>query len=134
VADAAAGRAVRAAVLAIGLGLVAVLGGALLGALPADTLEGLMRPPPLVRALLVGGFACLGVILLMRSLRRMSDAGQTDVPGLIRGVRLAFLAVAAFAAAGGWVVGHPLPLVLAAIIAGIDVIETSFLLLVTRGR
>jgi hypothetical protein len=87
-----------------------------------------------VRALLVGGFAGLGVVLLLRSMRRMSDAGQTDVPGLIRGVRLAFLAVAAFAAAAGWLVGHPLPVVLAAIIAGIDVIETSFLLLVTRGR
>jgi hypothetical protein len=134
VADAAAGRAARAGVLAIGLGVVAVLGGSLLGALPAEALEGLMRPPPLVRALLVGGFAGLGVVLLLRSMRRMSDAGQTDVPGLIRGVRLAFLAVAAFAAAAGWLVGHPLPVVLAAIIAGIDVIETSFLLLVTRGR
>jgi hypothetical protein len=45
-------------------------------------------------------------------------------------VRLAFLGVAAFAAAAGWLVANPLPLVLAAVIAGIDVIETSFLLLV----
>ncbi len=50
------------------------------------------------------------------------------MPGLIRAVRLAFLAVAAFAAAAGWALGHPLPLVVAAVIAGIDVIETSFLL------
>jgi hypothetical protein len=30
----------------------------------------------------------------------------------------------------GWLLGHPLPLVVAAVIAGIDLIETSFLLLV----
>ena len=57
-----------------------------------------------------------------------------DVPGLIRAVRLAFLAVAAFAAAAGWAIGHPLPLIVAAVIAGIDVIETSFLLLVVGRR
>jgi hypothetical protein len=62
-------------------------------------------------------------------------SGQADVPGLIRAVRLAFLAVAAFAAAAGWALAHPLPLIVAAVIAGIDVIETSFLLLVVgRGR
>jgi hypothetical protein len=49
-------------------------------------------------------------------------------------VRLAFLAVAAFAAAAGWALGHPLPLVIAAVIAGIDVIETSILLVVVAGR
>jgi hypothetical protein len=52
------------------------------------------------------------------------------VPALIRGVRLAFLAVAAFAAAAGWGLGHPLPLLVALVIAGIDVVETSFLLVV----
>ena len=56
--------------------------------------------------------------------------GEPDVRGLIRAVRLAFLAVAAFAAAAGWALAHPLPLVVAAVIAGIDVVETSFLLLV----
>jgi hypothetical protein len=45
-------------------------------------------------------------------------------------VRLVFLAVAGFAAAAGWALGHPLPLLVALVIAGIDVIETSFLLLV----
>jgi len=55
---------------------------------------------------------------------------------MVRGVRLAFLAVAAFAAAAGWVIGHPLPIVVALVIAGVDVVETSFLLLVVqlRGR
>ena len=55
---------------------------------------------------------------------------------MIRGVRLTFLAVADFAAAAGWALAHPLPIVVALIVAGVDVIETSFLLLVVsvRGR
>jgi hypothetical protein len=53
---------------------------------------------------------------------------------MIRGVRLVFLAVAAFAAASGWLLGHPLPLVVALVIAGVDVLETSFLLIVVGLR
>jgi hypothetical protein len=53
---------------------------------------------------------------------------------MIRGVRLVFLAVAAFAAASGWLIGHPLPLIVALIIAGVDVLETSFLLIVVGLR
>jgi hypothetical protein len=58
----------------------------------------------------------------------------TDIAGLVRGVRLVFLAVAAFAAAGGWLVGHPLPFIIALVIAGVDVLETTFLLLVVAAR
>ena len=71
----------------------------------------------------------LAVILMSRSLARLAD-GTRDVPGLIRGVRLTFLALAALCAAAGWVLGHPLPLIIALVIAGIDVVETSFLLIV----
>ena len=42
--------------------------------------------------------------------------------------------MAAFAAAAGWILGSPLPLVLALVIAGVDVVETSFLLLVVGMR
>ena len=56
------------------------------------------------------------------------------MPTMIRAVRLAFLAVAAFAAAGAWLVGSPLLLIVALVIAGVDVLETSFLLLVARTR
>ena len=63
-----------------------------------------------------------------------SDNPERDLPGMIRGVRLIFLAVAAFAAAAGWALAHPLPLVVALVIAAIDVIETSFLLLVVAVR
>jgi len=38
--------------------------------------------------------------------------------------------VAAFAAASGWLIGHPLPLIVALVIAGVDVLETTFLLIV----
>ena len=67
-------------------------------------------------------------------LARLADAGTEDVPGLVRAVRLAFLAIAAFAAAAGWALASPLPLIVAAVIAGIDVVETSFLLLVVGSR
>ena len=37
-------------------------------------------------------------------------------------------------AAAGWLLGHPLPLVVALVIAGVDILETSFLLLVVAFR
>ncbi len=122
-----------AAVVALALGALAVAGATIVG-WNEGVLDALAAPPPLLRAALVGGSVALGIVLLGRSVGRMSDAGEHDVPGLIRAVRLAFLAVAAFAAAAGWAIAHPLPLVIAAVIAGIDVIETSFLLIVVGRR
>ena len=98
---------------------------------------------PAVRAILVGLSVAIGLALLGRAVTMLADsqpegmpatAATRDVPTMIRAVRLAFLAVAAFAAAGAWLVGHPLLLVVALIIAGVDVLETSFLLLVARTR
>lgn len=68
-------------------------------------------------------------MLLARGLVRLA-AGTDDVPSLIRGVRLVFLSVAAVAAGAGWALGDALPLLVALVIGGIDVVETSFLLLV----
>lgn len=99
-----------------------------------DALTALVTPPIPVRAVLVGLAVGLGVVLLTRSLARLAAAGTEDVPGLIRAVRLAFLAVAAFAAAAAWGLAHPLPLIAAAVIAAVDVLETSFLLLVVAVR
>lgn len=121
------------AVVALGLGALAVVGATVVG-WNQGLLDVLVTPPPLIRAGLVGGGVALGLVLLTRSVGRLGEAGEHDIPGLIRAVRLAFLAVAAFAAAAGWAVGHPLPLVVAAVIAGIDVIETSFLLLIVGRR
>ena len=122
-----------AALGALALGGTAVAAATLVGQdrAPLDTL---VHPPTLIRAVLVGGSAALAVILLTRGLIRLA-VGTQDVPGLVRGVRLIFLALAAAAAGAGWAVGDPLPLVVALVIAGIDVVETSFLLLVvTSGR
>jgi hypothetical protein len=117
-----------AAAVAIGLGLLAVIGATAAGS-SAGLLETIVRPPALIHAGLVGGSAALAIVLLSRSVGRLAG-GTDDVRGLIRGVRLAFLAVAAGAAGAGWALGHPLPLIVAAVIAGVDVVETSFLLLV----
>jgi hypothetical protein len=80
-----------------------------------------------------------GLALLGRAAARIAATGDTggaarDLAGMVRGVRLAFLALAAFAAAAGWALAHPLPLVVALVIAAIDVLETSFLLLVVTFR
>jgi hypothetical protein len=92
-----------------------------------------VHPPALLRAALVGGSAALTVILLGRAIARLAG-GTQDVPGLVRGVRLAFLAVATASAGAGWAIGDGLPLIVALVIAGIDVVETSFLLLVVGSR
>jgi hypothetical protein len=117
-----------ATVFAFGLGGLAVAIATAAGG-DGALFAALVRPPTLLRAALVGVSAGLAVILLGRSLSRLAG-GTTDVPSLVRGVRLAFLALAAGAAGAGWALGDPLPLVVALVIAGIDVIETSLLLLV----
>jgi hypothetical protein len=129
----AAGRPRVGAVVALGLGALAVVGATVIG-WNEGLLDAIVTPPPLLRAGFVGGAVAIGVVLLGRSVGRLAEGSEDDVPGLIRAVRLAFLAVAALAAAAGWAIGHPLPLVVAAVIAGIDVIETSFLLLVVGRR
>ena len=122
------------AVLALALGALAIVGATVAGT-NADVLAVVVTPPPLIRAALVGGGVALGLMLFARSVGRLAESGTDDVPGLIRAVRLAFLGVAAWSAAAGWALGHPLPLIVAAVIAGVDVVETSFLLLVVgRGR
>jgi hypothetical protein len=129
----AADRPRLGAVVAFALGALAVVGATVVG-WNEGLLDALVTPPPLLRAALVGGSVTLGVVLLARSMARLAEGSERDVPRLIRAVRLAFLAVAAFTAAAGWGLGHPLPLVIAAVIAGIDVIETSFLLIVVGRR
>ena len=117
-----------AAFIALGLGALAVVAATLVGA-NADALDAIVHPPLLLRAALVGTSAAIAVLLLSRGLARLAG-GRDDVPGLIRGVRLVFLALAAAAAGAGWALGDALPLIVALVIAGIDVVETSFLLLV----
>jgi hypothetical protein len=129
----------RVAWLLAGAG--AVLAGTLLG-WSGGLLEAIATPPALVRAALVAASTLVGLALLRESVRRISDGRRVptsemtgrDVALIIRAVRLVFLSVAAFAAAAGWLVGHPLPFVVALVIAGIDILETSLLLLVVTLR
>lgn len=130
------GRRATAAAL---VGGVAALVIAILAGWNEQLLEAIVTPPPIVRAALIAACAVGGVALLAAAATRIGAAGdrehpERDLPGMIRGVRLVFLAVAAFAAAAGWLLAHPLPLIVAVIIAAIDVIETSFLLLVVTVR
>jgi hypothetical protein len=121
-------RSQTATVVALGLGVLAVVAATLAGT-NGTTLDAIVHPPPLIRAALVGASVLIALVCMSRGLTRLA-VGTEDVPGLVRGVRWIFLAVAALAAGAGWVVGNALPLVVALVIAGIDVIETSFLLLV----
>jgi hypothetical protein len=68
--------------------------------------------------------------------RHLSSDGLTgrDLVSLVRGVRYVFLAVAAVSSAAGWLIGHPLPFVVALIIAGVDILETTFLIVVVALR
>ena len=118
----------RAYAVALVLGVVAVVVGSVLGGTGA-VLDAVVTPPIIVRAALVGISTVIAVALLGRALTALGggDAPDRDMATMIRGVRLAFLAVAAIAAAAGWLVGHPLLLVVALVIAGVDVVETSFL-------
>jgi hypothetical protein len=116
----------------LGLGAAAIVAGVLAGTNPR-VLDIVLDGPPLLRAALTGIAAVLGAWLVGAALTRMSaDEATSPRPfaGMVRGVRLIFLAVAAFAAGSAFLLGHPLPLVVALVIAGVDVVETSFLLLV----
>ena len=134
--------------LVVGLALLAGLaavGIALVAGIAPDLLELVAGPPPIIRAALAGLAIVLGGRWLLSAVRRIDgslrrepgDAGRiadADLGAMVRGVRLVFLAAAAFTAAGGWLLGEPLPLVIALVIAGVDVVETSFLLLVATRR
>ncbi len=125
----------------LAFGLLAFGGGSLLG-WNGSLLEALATPPALVRAGLVGAAVVVGLALVARAVqsletgrgRATGELGARDLAALVRGARYVFLAVAAFAAAIGWLVGHPLPFVVALVIAGVDVLETSFLMLVVTLR
>jgi hypothetical protein len=99
-----------------------------------DLLAALVSPPAIVRLALAVASLIGALMLLGAAVGRMES--RTDEGGhlvsMLRGIRLAFLALAALSVALGWAVGSALPFVVALIIAGIDVIETSFLLIVVR--
>jgi hypothetical protein len=132
------------AALALLAGGVAVVIAMVTGLAP-ELVATIATPPPLIRAGLSGFAIVIGGRLLFSAVRRIdaslrrepgaaTDLSDADLGTLVRGVRLVFLAAASFTAAAGWVLGEPLPLVIALVIAGVDVVETSFLLLVATRR
>jgi hypothetical protein len=123
----------RTYLAALTLGVAAVIAGTLLGGFE-PFLAAVAAPPIPVRAALVGAVTVVALRFLSRALTAMggSDSPDRDMATMIRGVRFAFLAVAALAAAAGWFVGQPVLLIVALVIAGVDVVETTFLLIVAR--
>jgi hypothetical protein len=130
--------------LALGAGFAALAIAMVSGAVPWLFVQ-IAAPPPIVRAALAGAAIVIGGRLLVSATRRIDasmrrDTGlasrisDADLGAMVRGVRLVFLAAASFTAAAGWLLGEPLPLVIALVIAGVDVVETSFLLLVATTR
>jgi hypothetical protein len=117
----------------LGVGLVALALATAFG-WDARLLEAIVSPPIVVRLALAGASLVVAMLLLGGAVARME--GRIGSGGhlvtMLRGIRLAFLALAALAVALGWALGNALPFVVALIIAGIDVIETSFLLIVVR--
>ena len=97
-------------------------------------LDAIVAPPVLVRAMLAIAMLILAALLVGEAVAhmegRIGDGGHLVT--MLRGVRLAFLALACVAVALGWALGSALPFIVALIIAGIDVVETSFLLIVVR--
>lgn len=135
----------RPVVLLALLAGLAAIGIAMAAGLLPDLLALVAGPPPIVRAGLAGASIVIGIRLLLSAVRRIDgslrrDGGadsrisDADLGTLVRGVRLVFLAAAVFTAAGGWILAAPLPFVVALVIAGVDVVETSLLLLVASQR
>jgi hypothetical protein len=117
------------------VGVLAVVGGTALG-WDVGLLDRLVAPPALIRAALVAIAVVAGLALLRRAIVGLENVarGERDVAAAIRSIRFVFLGVAAFAAAAGWLLAHPLPFIVALLIAGVDVLETSVLLLVVNLR
>lgn len=126
----------RGTVVPLVLGAVALVAGTAMG-WDAGFVEAVVSPPPLIRAALVALAMLFALWALRRGITRISEGRDPATGGpaaLIRGVRFVFLGVAGVAAAAGWLFGHPLPLIVALVIAAVDVLETTFLLVVLGAR
>ena len=122
-------------------GGAALVGGTLLG-WNGELLQVIAQPPAVVRAALVGLSVVAALWCVVQAVKRL-DVGRNvaaealtgrDLATLVRGVRYVFLAVAAVSAAAGWLIGHQLPFIVALVIAGVVILETTFLLLVVALR
>jgi hypothetical protein len=135
-------RVAAALALLAGLGGVAI--ATAVGVAP-DLVAAVAKPPLIFRAGLAGFAIVLGGRLLLSALCGIDGSlrwrpggngliADADLGMLVRGVRQVFLSAASFTAAAGWLLGEPLLLVIALVVAGVDVVETSFVLLVASRR
>ena len=84
-------------------------------------------------------FVVAGLLIFSRGLSLIAESRQAGAtgtgrrhPGLIRGVRLMFLSVATFVAAFGFLTGEAIFVVVAAVVAIVDIVETAIFLVVAR--
>jgi hypothetical protein len=85
-------------------------------------------------------FVLAGLLIFSRGLTLIAESRQDratgmdkpDIRGLIRGVRLMFLSVATFVAAFGFLTGEAIFVVVAAVVAIVDIVETAIFLVVAR--
>ena len=98
----------------------------------SDALATVLSPPMPARLLLGIAAFVIAVLVVLNAADRMRT--DQDARGLIRAVRLLFVAVGLFAISVGWFIGSPLPVVAGLVITAIDLLETSFLLLVTTAK
>jgi hypothetical protein len=98
----------------------------------SDVLTALLAPPMPARLFLGVAALIVGVLLVLASADRMRT--DREPRGLVRAIRLMFVAIGAFAAGAGWLFGSPVPVIAGLVIIAVDLLETSFLLLVTGPR
>lgn len=119
-----------AAPAALVIGVAAVLLAMVAGR--GDLIGAVLTPPLAARILLGLAALVIGVVIVLRASDQLGTSQEAR--NLIRAVRLIFVAVGAFAAAAGWLFGSPVPIIAGLVVVGIDLVETSFLLLVTAAH
>lgn len=98
----------------------------------SDVFATVLSPPMPARLLLGIAALIVAVLVVLAAADRMRT--DKDPRGLIRAIRLMFVAVGLFAIAVGWFIGSPVPVIAGIVITAIDLLETSFLLLVTTAK
>ena len=117
--------------------LVVVAGAAVLEPVGREGTTGFVFMASIVFVIV---FVLAGLLIFSRGLALIAESRQDraigmdkpDIRGLIRGVRLMFLSVATFVAAFGFLTGEAIFVVVAAVVAIVDVVETAIFLFVAR--
>lgn len=130
-------RSVIAWIGLVVVGLLIVAGASLLEPMGRDGPMGLVMVASIVFVVV---FVVAGLLIFSRGLSLIAESrqpgatrsGTPDIRSLIRGVRLMFLSVATFVAAFGFLTGEAIFVVVAAVVAIVDIVETAIFLVVAR--